>query len=96
MTTEFVFGQQVVFSRPLVRRAHRKQQGRPARTWVPNMYDDTRRTGIVVGIRTLADGEVEYNYDEPTVFYPTRHFRAYLIATDLRRKPVLVLPEDMR
>lgn len=52
--------------------------------------------GVVVGERILANGTVEYGgWDGSTEFYPTGHFKAYLIAFDMRRKPVYVRPEDV-
>lgn len=53
--------------------------------------------GIIVGKRTLSDGLVVYGngYDEGTTYEPERHFTAWLVAFDLRRKPVYVLPEHL-
>ena len=49
---------------------------------------------MVVGVRTLCNGYVEYDYDA-NVFFPFEdgYFTAYLIACDLRQRPVYVLPE---
>jgi hypothetical protein len=46
--------------------------------------------GLVVGERTVADGDLT-----GPDFTPTRHFRVYLVAHHMRRKPMFVLPEDM-
>ena len=60
--------------------------------------------GIVMGKRTLSNGENEKltEFDGygsfilvGTEYRATEHFTAYLIAFDLRRKPVLVRPEHM-
>lgn len=52
--------------------------------------------GIIVGARTLSDGECDDGYyDNPTVYYPTRTFPAYVVAWKLRRAHVLVLPEHL-
>lgn len=53
------------------------------------------RTGIIVGVRTLSNGVIEWNYEEPIQFYPDLYFTAYLVAFDLRRKPVYLLPDDV-
>lgn len=77
--------------------------GHPARSgylkrWKPNPYyrrGDTR-TGVIVGVRTLVNGYATWQYsDEPIIFYPEEHFTAYLVAFDLRRKPVYLLPDDV-
>lgn len=53
--------------------------------------------GIVIGIRTLSDGNVEFgsNEDGTTQYRPVSHFQAVLVAHSLHRKPVLVLPQDL-
>jgi hypothetical protein len=53
------------------------------------------RHGLVVGVRTLSNGVIEWNYEEPIQFFPDLHFTAYLVAFDLRRKPVYLLPDDV-
>jgi hypothetical protein len=53
------------------------------------------REGIVVGIRHLSNGTVRYFPDGETDYRPTEHFPALLVAFDLRRKPVFVLPADV-
>lgn len=64
------------------------------REWQP--YRAILRTGVIVGIRTLANGIVYWgSYDEPTEFHPTDYVRAYLVAFDLRRNPVHVQPEHV-
>jgi hypothetical protein len=54
-----------------------------------------KRHGIIVGVRTLSNGVIEWNYEEPIQFYPDLYFTAYLVAFDLRRKPVYLLPDDV-
>lgn len=57
--------------------------------------------GIVVGLRTLQNGKMEYEGDPEGNFYgapyfvQTSSFRAALVATHLYRKPVLVALEDL-
>lgn len=50
--------------------------------------------GVLVGLRTLSDGTVDY-YDDHTEYMPTKRHQAAIIATHLRRKPVLALLEDV-
>lgn len=67
------------------------------RRWAPVHWSRDQHTGVIVGWRTLANGDVEYGngYDSGTEFYPTEHFKAYLVAYDMRKKPVYVLPKDL-
>jgi hypothetical protein len=51
--------------------------------------------GIVVGVRTLSNGTIDWSFDEPVTFNPETYFTAYLVAFDLRRKPVYLLPDDV-
>jgi len=53
------------------------------------------RHGLIVGVRTLSNGVIEWNYEEPIQFFPDLYFTAYLVAFDLRRKPVYLLPDDV-
>jgi hypothetical protein len=53
------------------------------------------RHGFIVGVRTLANGTLHWNYEEPTRFVADLYFTAYLVAFDLRRKPVYLLPDDV-
>jgi hypothetical protein len=50
-------------------------------------------SGVVVGVRTLADGKIIVT--DGREFHPTHTFRAVMVATDIRRKPVLVKIEDI-
>lgn len=57
---------------------------------------DNAREGVIVGERVLANGEVIWGgWDELTTFHPKEYIKAYLVAFDMRRKPVYVLPEDL-
>lgn len=73
--------------------------GRYQKVWVPASRPPEVpevRTGVIVGKRTLADGEAQYYAsDEPVSWSPKHHFEAYLVAYDLRRRPVYVLVEDI-
>lgn len=103
-TEEYTFqlGDRVHFQNPLVRnfrRVDREKYGRKVsidlKVWEPNPFA-ARREGIVVGVRTLSNGERVYiGYEEGLTFAPEEHFTAYLVAFDMRRKPVHVRPEDL-
>lgn len=97
--TDFQIGQRVIFTHPLSRRhTYNAQRNRSGRAWVPEPYDRdaaTEQEGVIVGKRTLANGDAHFEEWVP-VFTPTEHFQAYLIATDLHRKPVFVRVENVR
>ena len=102
-------GQRVAFKNSLKRGYDSsKMSGSPRKEWKPRWQSnhpyaakmknnpEVSGTGVVVGIRVLADGKVEYGgYDEGTSFHPDNHFQAVLVSFDLRRNPVYVLPEDL-
>lgn len=56
--------------------------------------DQDTITGVLIGTRTLSNGTCSFGEDG-TNYIPDRdgHFTAWLVAYDLRRNPVLVLPE---
>jgi len=99
--SEYTFGQSVQFTRSLVRRyEHGGTSWEGRKVWKAEQYpgqpDPEPTPGIVVGVRTLANGTNTYGgYDEPIQFKATERFTAYLVAHDMRRKPVLVLPEHL-
>lgn len=66
------------------------------RCWVPQPLT-TPGSGIIVGIRTLADGKVNYGYnaDSVTNFVQEKTYQAYRVASEMRRKPFFVLPDDV-
>lgn len=87
-------GQRVTFKATLTRTSLARELAGPWRkAW--RRHGRLAMAGIIVGRRTLSDGVLELGYDEPTVYHPERHFTAYLVAYDLNRKPVHVLPEDL-
>lgn len=93
------FGAPVSFTRHL-RRRWVTREGKHLKAWVPEASpdetDSAPRAGIVVGVRTLANGTVRNMYEDGLQFEAVEHFTAYLVAFDLRRKPVLVLPEHVQ
>ncbi len=50
--------------------------------------------GIVIGHRHVQEGIVDRGPDY-SAFIPEKYIESYLVAYDLHRKPVYVLPEDM-
>ena len=61
------------------------------RKWVSKEWE---LDGIVIGHRYVQEGIVDYWSDHIT-FTPEKYIESYLVAYDLHRKPVHVLPEDM-
>jgi hypothetical protein len=99
----YTLGQAVTFTRHLVRRTAGSQYGHPD-GWVKRWETTTPagvtpaepRHGVVVGVRTLVDGtNVNHGYEGGIVFRPVRYYSAYLVAFDLRRRPVYVLPDHL-
>ena len=52
-------------------------------------------TGIVIGRRFVKNGKTEGGYEEPLWFIAEKNIECYLVAYDLHKKPVHVLPEDL-
>ncbi len=61
------------------------------RKWVPK---EQQLSGIVIGHRYVQEGIVDRGPDYDA-FIPEKYIESYLVAYDLHRKPVHVLPEDM-
>jgi hypothetical protein len=88
------FGETVLFTHVYKRmRSHRQDGQSPnfikIREWVP-FHLRTPKKGVVIGKRTLFNGDVRYEYDDGWMFESTSSLQAYLIATDMKHKPVLV------
>lgn len=100
MSGVFALGDRVKFSRNLTRSSYPEIDPRANRTryikrWKPSNFIDPRE-GVIVGKRTIWDGErYLIGYDEGYTFSPVSHQEAYLVAFDLRRKPVFVAAEDL-
>lgn len=97
--TDFQLGQRVIYTHPLTRvPTFDTVTRRSGRSWVHPSYAqhaEQQREGIIVGKRTLANGIIrreEWGND----FTATEHFQAYLIATAMNLKPVLVRVENVR
>lgn len=98
--SDFQLGQLVTYSEHIRRRDSRPGEFLgPNRIWSNNGGPGLENTyaggeGVIVGKRTLTEGNVSY-VGEYAEYIPRRSFTAYLIAFDLRRKPVHVLPEHI-
>lgn len=97
--TDFKLGQRVIFTHPLKRVGTWDEEKRQAgKAWRHSRYEKKAQElqeGIVIGRRTLANGETQWE-EEGTIFHPTEYFQAYLIATALHRKPSVVRVENVR
>jgi len=60
------------------------------RVWKPKSLS-APQPGILVGIRNRSNGDVDPgSWEEPTIYTSKERFTTYLVATHLRRKPVVV------
>lgn len=90
--SDLELGTRVTFTQPLYRTCP-SAEDYTTRVWRGNTFAEPQ-AGVIVGVRTLSDGVVHWTGDSD-IYAPTRHFKAYLIAFDLRRVPVFVLPENV-
>lgn len=67
---------------------------RRSRVWTRIPVEDSP-TYFVVGERSYADGTVSVG-DDAISFHPTKRYKVYLVASNLLRAPVAVMPEDLR
>lgn len=109
LSNNVIMGDPVEFTHYLVRRTaafghERRERGdriweRAEVTDLQIALPDARRSstlrGIIVGKRTLAEGNAEWDEGYST-FVPKSHLRAYLVAFDLKRRPVYVMASDLR
>lgn len=102
----FTLGQRVRFAEHIVRTSRQEwEKDKPDRYWSGELYPGKRRPGgegIIVGKRTLTEGNITSAVESEgwgeytvTTYEKARHFTAYLVVTDLHRKPVHVLPEHL-
>jgi hypothetical protein len=95
-------GQRVTFSHPL----HRKYEN-GKKFWTDNpfpalidLYPSHRasrevpRDGVIVGKRTISNGDL-LDWEEGS-YGSIERFTAYLVAFNLHRKPVYVMPERIK
>jgi hypothetical protein len=100
MTEQFDLGQKVTFSHPLHRESvyEKSEFGRDEwwKKWL-EPESSAPMTGVVVGVRHLSNGVNHGGYwDSPIEYHNRETFKAYLIAYDMREKPVYVLPERVQ
>ena len=105
--SDFQLGQRVAYTEHLRRRSAQPGEfGGPDKIWSPNAgpfsgpgWEEHRwpgGEGMIVGRRTLSNGNLRWLGEEGGNSYiSTESFTAYLIAYDLHRKPVHVLPEHI-
>ena len=105
----FNFGDKISFYNHLIRRG--STDATNARYWKSDIFryewikvNGRHRqkplitTGIIIGSRTLRDGHIVYeSHDDgqESCFITDKIFKAYLVATDMKRNPVYVLPKDI-
>lgn len=105
---EFELGQRVAYSEHIRRRDTGPGEfdfDKPNRIWSTNGgpfsgtgWEEHRwpgGEGVIVGKRTLSNGRASWQEEGYTQYTIKETFIAYLIAYDLRRKPVHVLPEHI-
>lgn len=61
--------------------------------WVMDRFKHPKQ-GVVIGWRTLSDGETEHSSDEPIVYHPKSHFKALLVVIGEKQKPIYVLQSE--
>ena len=102
--TEYQLGQRVTYTEHLRRRFAQPGEFKMGdKIWSNNhgpLYREGHRwpggEGVIVGKRTLSNGNLRWLGEEGGNSYiSTESFTAYLIAYDLHRKPVHVLPEHI-
>jgi hypothetical protein len=54
------------------------------------------RPAIIVGYRTLSDGLVDYMGEDGVAYTPRRHYKAALVAFDVRRAPFFAHLDDIK
>lgn len=90
-------GQPVKASAYLIRRAVPKPGrgwGVSGREWQRSTYPEPR-TGVLVGLRTVSDGDRVNLGDDGIAYRATSHHRVALVAFDLNRTPRLVALDDL-
>lgn len=69
-----------------------KYSGATEKRWVPV---PAQHEGVIVGQRTVQNNWVDSAGEYLNYAVPTKYISAYLVAYDLRKNPVYVLPEHM-
>jgi hypothetical protein len=103
---EHELGDWVTFTLPLFRNSRWDAEQRvTVRRWETLSAGFAEpRVGVIVGVRTLSNGHVEDMKESNgyggwvsvgTQYVGVHYFTAYLVAFELRQKPVLCLPEHV-
>lgn len=97
---ELKLGQKVKFNKILIRKTSHDLEGKYKRyvrkkIWILKNFSEKDTEGILIGIRTLYNGEL-YDSGLGVGFKSRRHFRAYLIAYSVNRKPVFVPVNEVK
>lgn len=97
---DFQLGQRVKFSTHLQRRLGNKGTDEHRKVWsttgrYPSSGEHFGGEGVIVGKRKLANGDRYWEEDYGYIFEPKEYLNAWLVAWDLHRKPVHVLPEHL-
>lgn len=66
--------------------------GKTERRWIPRPFT---REGVIVGRRIVQNNWVDSADEYINYAVPTKHITTYLVAYDMRKNPVYVLPEHM-
>ncbi len=85
-------GQQITVTSSLIRNKSYfdpYEHGRTKRTWIDVPLKEPV-AAIVIGVRTLSNGETEYDKEAGAMYYPTEHFKALLVVTNLNNVPFFV------
>ncbi len=89
--TKYTLGDKVRVRRIIEPQKHWNHQARHTeRKWISK---EQKLDGIIIGHRHVQEGIVDRWPD--CAFIPEKYIECYLVAYDLHRKPVHVLPEDM-
>ena len=67
------------------------------RVWRVNPWARSEIThGVLVGIRNLSEGVVTSHYGEASEYRPDHWVTVYLVAFDIRRNPIYLMPESVQ
>lgn len=96
MATKVKLGDKITFTHTLIRKRDTVRNNVSPypdrlRAWEKKNHHIKR--GIIIGIRRLSNGKI-IGYNEDRCFMPKEYFLAYLVAYDLRKKPVYVKIEE--
>lgn len=93
-------GQQVVFSIVLFRDSACLESSNRFGSGYQAFWNQRKlakpKAGVLVGLRTLTDGETRFSVEDGNVYHPRKTVKAALVSYDLRRKPVLVPIEHLQ